>query len=115
MLKIFDEVANAVVLEMFPSYKQICPEVHVRIIDLPVNDSLRSLRQLHLNCFVKVSGVVTRRTSVFPQLKYVKYDCSKCRFVIGPYYHDSNVTDTKLGACPNCQSKGPFSVNAEQV
>jgi DNA replication licensing factor MCM2 len=129
MLKIFDEVAYSVVLEMFPEYKKICAEVHVRITDLPINDSLRSLRfvivivsfaydlrQLHLNCFVKVSGVVTRRTSVFPQLKYVKYDCGKCGFILGPYYQDNSVsTETKIGSCPQCQSKGPFSVNAEQV
>ena len=42
----------------------------MRMTDLPVKDSLRELRQTHLNCLVKVSGVVTRRTSVFPQLKY---------------------------------------------
>src|SRR5689334_703411 len=76
-----------------------------------------AIRQLHLNCFVKVSGVVTRRTSVFPQLKYVKYDCTNCNFILGPYYQDSSTTgmETKIGSCPECQSKGPFSINAEQV
>ena len=32
----------------------------------------------HLNCLIRVSGVVTRRTGVFPQLQLIKYDCVKC-------------------------------------
>ncbi len=119
MLKIFDEVAYALVMEMFPEYNKICPEVHVRITDLPINDSLRGLRQLHLNCFVKVSGVVTRRTSVFPQLKSVKYDCQKCGFLLGPYMQSDGAsgmsTETRVGSCPNCQSRGPFAVNIEET
>ncbi len=75
-------------------------------------------RQMHLNALVKVNGVVTRRTSVFPQLKYVKYDCNKCAFILGPYYQDTNpgsFIEISIGTCPQCQSKGPFSINAEQV
>ena len=41
----------------------------MRIADLPVSDNLRDIRQQHLNALIKVTGVVTRRTSVFPQLK----------------------------------------------
>ena len=41
----------------------------MRISDLPVVENIRDLRQHHLNMLIKVSGVVTRRTGVFPQLK----------------------------------------------
>jgi len=44
MLKIFDEVAMTIVLSMFPEYSRIHKEVHVRISDLPLHDSLRDLR-----------------------------------------------------------------------
>jgi DNA replication licensing factor MCM2 len=63
---------------------------------------------------VKVGGVVTRRTGIFPQLKYVKYDCVKCGALLGPYYQDTS-KEIRIGNCPNCQSKGPFNVNSEQT
>ena len=78
MLAIFDEVALAAILVYYPSYERIHSEVHVRITDLPLGSSLRDLRRTNLNNLVRVSGVVTRRTGVFPQLKYVKFDCRKC-------------------------------------
>jgi DNA replication licensing factor MCM2 len=71
---------------MFPEYSRIHNEIHVRITDLPVHDSLRDLRQNHLNSLIRVTGVVTRRTGVFPQLKYVKFDCGKCGKVLGPFF-----------------------------
>lgn len=45
---------------------------------------------------------------------YVKFDCLKCSAVLGPYYQDGQA-EIKVGICPNCQSKGPFAVNAEQT
>ncbi|TPX64282.1 hypothetical protein SpCBS45565_g06016 [Spizellomyces sp. 'palustris'] len=114
VLKIFDVVALEVVLSGFEEYDQIKSEIHVRITDLPVCETLRDLRQSHLNTLVRVTGVVTRRTGVFPQLKYVKYDCVKCGAVIGPYYQDAN-TEIRVGNCPNCQSKGPFNVNSVET
>ena len=71
-------------------------------------------RHTHLNTLVRVSGVVTRRTGVFPQLKYVKYNCLKCGGVLGPYTQDIQ-SEIKLNHCSYCQSKGPFSLNTEQV
>ena len=114
MLEIFDEVALAAILVYYPNYERIHSEVHVRIADLPLGSSLRDLRTGNLNSLVRVSGVVTRRTGVFPQLKYVKFDCKKCGAVLGPFYQDAS-KEVKISYCANCESKGPFSVNAEQV
>ena len=114
MLTIFDEVALSAILVYYPSYERIHSEVHVRISDLPLASSLRDLRRANLNTLVRVSGVVTRRTGVFPQLKYVKFDCRKCGAVLGPFYQDST-KEVKISYCPNCEGKGPFSVNSEQV
>jgi DNA replication licensing factor MCM2 len=52
--------------------------------------------------------------SVFPQLKLVKFNCIKCGYVLGPYVQ-SSFAEIKVGSCPDCQSKGPFSVNEEQT
>lgn len=38
--------------------------------------------QVHLHALIKVHGVVTRRSGVFPQLKLVKYCCNVSRFVV---------------------------------
>ncbi|KAK9728500.1 MCM DNA helicase complex subunit [Basidiobolus ranarum] len=114
MLTILNQVAWETVLKMYPYYDRIYSEVHVRIADLPSICSLRDLRQTHLNTLVRVFGVVSRRTSVFPQLKYVKYDCLKCGNVLGPFYQDAQ-NEIKVGNCNNCGSKGPFNVNAEQT
>ena len=43
------------------------------------------IRSFHLNTMVRVSGVVTRRTGVFPQLKIIMFDCAKCGHVLGPF------------------------------
>ncbi|KAG8213705.1 MCM-domain-containing protein [Butyriboletus roseoflavus] len=114
MLTIFDEVALNAILVYYPSYERIHSEVHVRIADLPLSSSLRDLRRSNLNNLVRVSGVVTRRTGVFPQLKYVKFDCRKCGAVLGPFYQDAT-KEVKISYCPNCEGKGPFPVNSEQT
>ena len=114
MLRIMDEVAMRVVLLSFPHYREIAPEIHVRISDLPISDRLRDIRQIHLNALIRVGGVVTRRTGVFPQLKMAKYDCVKCGYVIGPIVQ-TGVQEIRPMHCPNCESKGPFQLNMEQV
>ncbi|KAL5120904.1 MCM DNA helicase complex subunit [Pleosporales sp. CAS-2024a] len=114
MLRIFDQVAMEVVLIHYPEYDRIHGEIHVRITDVPVRFTLRQLRQSHLNNLVRVSGVVTRRSGVFPQLKYVKFDCTKCGVTLGPFHQDSNV-EVKISFCQNCQSRGPFTVNSERT
>ncbi|KAH6682929.1 putative DNA replication licensing factor mcm2 [Halenospora varia] len=114
MLKLFDEVAMEVTLLNYPDYERIHSEIHVRISDLPVHYTLRQLRQTHLNCLVRVSGVVTRRSGVFPQLKYVMFDCGKCHQRLGPFQQESNV-EVKISYCQNCQSRGPFNLNSEKT
>ncbi|KAJ4422575.1 MCM DNA helicase complex subunit [Gnomoniopsis sp. IMI 355080] len=114
ILKLFDEVAMDVVLLHYPDYERIHAEIHVRIYDLPLNYTLRQLRQQHLNSLVRVSGVVTRRSGVFPQLKYVKFDCTKCGVTLGPFQQESNV-EVKISYCQNCQSRGPFTLNSEKT
>lgn len=114
MLRLFDEVAMDVVLLHYPDYEQIHSEIHVRIFEVPVHHTLRQLRQSHLNCLVRVSGVVTRRSGVFPQLKYVKFDCTKCGITLGPFQQESNV-EVKITYCQGCQSRGPFTLNSEKT
>lgn len=114
MLQIFDTVAMETTLLHYRDYERIHSEIHVRVADLPTSYTLRELRQSHLNSLVRVSGVVTRRTGVFPQLKYVKFDCTKCGITLGPFQQESNV-EVKISYCQNCQSRGPFTLNSEKT
>ncbi|KAH7030655.1 MCM2/3/5 family-domain-containing protein [Microdochium trichocladiopsis] len=114
ILKLFDDVAMDVVLLHYPDYERIHSEIHVRIFDLPVHYTLRQLRQSHLNCLVRVSGVVTRRSGVFPQLKMIKFDCTKCGVTLGPFQQESNA-EVRINFCQNCQSRGPFTLNSEKT
>ncbi|KAF3932255.1 hypothetical protein ABW19_dt0202174 [Dactylella cylindrospora] len=114
VLRIFDAVALDAVLLHYQDYERIHTEIHVRVTDVPAVFTLRDLRQSHLNALVRVSGVVTRRTGVFPQLKVVKFDCTKCGITLGPFQQESNV-EVKISYCQNCQSRGPFTLNSEKT
>merc|ERR1739838_638946 len=114
MLEVMDSAAKDVTLSMFPQYERITREIHVRITDLPLIEELRSLRQLHLNQLIRTSGVVTSSTGILPQLSVVKYDCNRCAYVLGPFVQGQN-TEVRPGSCPECQSRGPFTINMEQT
>lgn len=58
---------------------------------------------------MRTLGVVTATTGVLPQLSVIKYDCNKCGFILGPFVQ-SQSCEVQPGACPECQSTGPFLV-----
>ncbi|XP_068667407.1 DNA replication licensing factor MCM2-like [Aristolochia californica] len=114
VLEVMEEVAKNVVFQLHENYKKIHQKIYVRITSLPVYDLIRDIKQIHLNTLIRIGGVVTRRSSVFPQLQQVKYDCNKCGSTLGPFFQNS-YSEVKVGSCPECQSKGPFTVNIEQT
>lgn len=114
ILPIFDTAAMEVVELHYPDYRLIRSDVHVRIIQLPMIYNLRDLRESHMNKLVRVSGVVTRRTRVFPQLRYVKFDCRKCGTILGPFAQEGD-QEIKVSFCHNCQSRGPFILNSDET
>lgn len=109
------QVALDLISEVYPDYGNVHKEIFVRIKDLPVEDKLRDLRQVHLNALIKIRGVVTKRTGVFPELTEMYFKCMKCNLIRGPFLHHSD-EDPKnfLGACHMCQSKGPFHQEYEK-
>ncbi|TYI35920.1 hypothetical protein ES332_A03G109000v1 [Gossypium tomentosum] len=114
VLEVMEDVAQRVVFDLHPNYKKIHQKIYIRITNLPIYDQIRDIRQIHLNTMVRIGGVVTRRSGVFPQLQQVKYDCNKCGSILGPFFQNS-YSEVKVGSCPECQSKGPFTVNIEQT
>lgn len=68
ILPSLNQVGFDITLEIYPEYAKIHNAVFIRVKDLPVEDRLRDLRQIHLNALIKIRGVVTKRTGVFPEL-----------------------------------------------
>jgi len=112
VLEIFDEAATDLTRREFPQFEAVCHAhtVHVRIAELPICDPIRDVRQAHLNALIKVAGVVTRRSVVFPQLLRVVFDCLVCGFAIGPIVQRGE-KEIKPHACPQCQQRNAFKVN----
>jgi DNA replication licensing factor MCM2 len=42
------------------------------------------------------------------------YDCTKCGYTLGPFSQNGEA-EIQVGACPQCQSKGPFQVSHPQL
>lgn len=102
ILPIFNQVALDITEEIFPDYKNIHREIFVRIRDLPVEDKLRDLRQIHLNALIKIKGVVVKRTNVMPEMNKMYFRCT-CGDLKGPVLHNS-IFEAKqfLGQCVIC-------------
>jgi DNA replication licensing factor MCM2 len=109
-----DQALTEVVNAMYPYYSRVTAEAKVRIKGLPVLEEIRLLRQIHLNMLIKTQGVVTVTTGILPQLAVVKFDCVACSFVLGPFVQRQD-EEVKPSACPSCQSRGPFELNAEET
>ncbi|CAD7698068.1 unnamed protein product [Ostreobium quekettii] len=115
MLDIFNEVLLELASLLVTNFAELgYTEAFVRIINVPSDETLRTIRQSHLNTLVGVSGVVVRRTGVFPQLKICMYDCTICGNLLGPFYQNTDA-EVKPNTCPRCQSKGPFAMNMNET
>ena len=114
-LPLLNDVAYSVVSELFPQYAASVKELYVRVRDLPITDQIRNLRWVHLFKLVKVTGVVTRRTGVNPQLKIAVYNCLKCGEKKGPIYLKNDAVSLDLGKCGQCQSFSGFKLKVEET
>lgn len=114
MLEILDEVAYEVTLSRYPRYHEVSEVIHVRLIQLPLVEDIRSLRMTHMNQLIRTRGTISACTPVMPQLSMVQYNCVRCSCKIGPFLHTDD-NDMTPAQCPDCQSRGPFKINSEKV
>ena len=112
LLPILDQAATIHTLSLFNSYHSISDDIHVRISHVPITDSLRDLRRTHIGCLVQVQGVVTRRSSVNPQLQQAYYECVSCQRTLGPFMVQNNSPATPE-SCPQCDISS-FRLNNRQ-
>lgn len=115
MFEVLNEAATRHTLMLFPHYNSIKTEIHVRISHVPIMDSLRDLRRSHLDCLVKVHGVVTRRSNVYPQMQMAVYRCSACKATEGPFRVDAvgryAEESYKPDECGMCETSGLFKLD----
>ncbi|XP_003376386.1 ATPase family protein [Trichinella spiralis] len=114
VITVLNEVVREQVLRIYAKYDQIASETYVRISNMPIMGSIRTLRQVDLNRMVRVEGVVTTMSGIIPQLLVVMYNCLKCGASIGPLLQLPN-REIKPAVCPECQSSGPFDVSMQDT
>jgi len=102
----------------FGTYKDLVDkeetELTVALHSFPVREPIRELSTRHLNRFISIAGVVTKRTKVFNEVKRLYLRCAKCNFLSPPFDVEAD-KDLKPGACIECQSKGPWRVDRQQT
>lgn len=97
----------------FPKYGFIMKKVFIRLIDLPVLESIRNLKSNHFNKIVYINGIVVRKSVIIPQLSVVKFICQKNQCELGPFLADDD--NFKPVCCSRCNSKGPFILKKEET
>lgn len=110
-LRVLSDAVTQLTKMYFPNYYLIKPLIHARIINLPVVEDIRNLRNTHLNKLIRINGVVTRRSGVFSLYSIVKFTCTKCKATFGPFI-GKNLKPT---SCFECQGSGPFVVNTSET
>jgi DNA replication licensing factor MCM2 len=64
-----------------------------------------------LNALIKIRGVVTKRTGVYPELKTMFFRCP-CGDLKGPFTHNSvNEAKQYIGQCVICQAVSGFQLD----
>jgi len=89
-------------------------ELRVAIHSFPIREHIRELTTRQLGKLVSITGVVTRRSKVFNEVKRLWLRCAKCNSLSGPFDVCSD-TQLKPGSCIDCQSKGPWRVDRQST
>lgn len=90
MLPILNECALDVIGDAYPDYYKQFDQVFIRVKNLPVEDVIRDIRVTHLNALIKIKGVVTKRTGVFPELRSMWFACQGCGTKKGPFLNNND-------------------------
>jgi len=64
MINVLNEAVTQHTLRIFPSYRSIQGEIHIRIAESPIIDSIQALRRNHLDQLICVNGPVTQWSGV---------------------------------------------------
>ena len=115
ILTAFARAIKEILQERFPQYAvKIKDQIRARIVNYPVQRSLRQINAEIINKMTSVSGMVVRSSEVKPLAKEITYKCSN--------NHEFNITLEKgmtvpplyrCGSDPKCTSK-EFTIQPEK-
>eukprot|EP00746_Dinoflagellata_sp_MGD_P167547 gnl/MRDRNA2_/MRDRNA2_98263_c0_seq1.p1 gnl/MRDRNA2_/MRDRNA2_98263_c0~~gnl/MRDRNA2_/MRDRNA2_98263_c0_seq1.p1 ORF type:complete len:913 (-),score=234.97 gnl/MRDRNA2_/MRDRNA2_98263_c0_seq1:96-2834(-) len=118
ILPLLNETALSIAERKFGTYKLIAErderEIRVGVHNFLVTEKIREMSVSHLNKLICVQGVVTKRSQVNTQLKRLYLKCGKCGVPSNPFDAIED-KDLRPGACVECQSKGPWTVDKERT
>lgn len=114
VLPYLNDIVFELTCEIFPHYSDIFQEIFVRIRDIPIAITLRNLRSEHIGHLIKIKGVITKRTTVYPKMKVAYFTCTKCGERNGPFVFNGINDQINVGSCPMCQSNGPYRKESDQ-
>jgi replicative DNA helicase Mcm len=115
ILHAFTRAIKEILQERFPQYaSKIKDQIRARIVNYPVQRSLRQINAEIINKMTSVSGMVVRSSEVKPLAKEITYKCSNNHefhitlekgMIVPPLY--------RCGSDPKCSSK-EFSIQPEK-
>lgn len=114
IFKILNKVLLDVACQFYPGYENIHEELFVKIESFPLIEKISDLRTFHINTLVKIKGIVTKLWPPRSRLVKVTFVCMKCSNKREPIYMNEEA-EPKIGSCPVCLSKGPYSIYDDTV
>jgi DNA replication licensing factor MCM2 len=118
ILPILNETLMNEAVKRFGTYQLIRAteetELRVAVCNFSISENIRDLTVKHLGNLVSVTGVATKRSGVFNQVKRLYVRCAKCNTLAGPF-DVAEDKDTKPGSCIECQSRGPWKVDKQKT
>jgi DNA replication licensing factor MCM2 len=114
ILLIFQESCNDVFKNIYDSFFENQETIFVRVFELPVFDSIMSLKGNRVNSLVKIRGTVVSKTNIYPHLRFFKLFCLKCFELQKSVYTFKENKKILHASCFNCKGQGPFQISWSQ-
>jgi DNA replication licensing factor MCM2 len=111
MISIFKEAILEILYDLSKKEDSIKTDVLIKILELPICDSLKNLKNFKINTLLKIKGIVISKTNIYPFLKIFKLTCLKCFESQKTIYSIKNIKKMIITSCFNCKAVGPFQIN----
>jgi len=111
IFEIFEDSIREIFNDIFQKAFSLRYNVLIKILELPMLDTLKNLKNYKINALVKIRGIVVSKTNIYPFLKFFKLTCLKCFEHQKTIYSLKNKKNIDITNCFNCKGNGPFQIN----
>ena len=105
-IQIFDMAANEVFQDLYPEHHDII--VSVRPFNIEQTVTIRGLNPLDIGKLITISGMVTRCSSLIPEMLRAFFKCSVCSFTREVGVENGRILEPHV--CVQCNSKFSFTL-----